>query len=121
MIAVSIIVNLTPAEEARLLAEAQQSGLAAQDLEARVLRKHLMYEAMTPVGRVQASLRQWQIETQTEMFPDTSAHELFARWAEEDAYKTDEEIAANDRLWQDFQQGIDDERGNAGMRTLFGA
>ena len=117
----SILVTLTPTEEARLSTVAIQNGLAAAELAAKLLREHLSSESMTPTERLQAKLREWQKETETETFPPTSAHELFTRWAEEDANKTDEEIAANDRLWEDYQQGIDDERRKAGMRTLFSA
>ena len=117
----SILVNLTPTEEARLATEATLSGLEASELAAKLLREHLMSEPVPSADMVRAKLRQWQVETETETFPTTSAHDLFAQWAQEDADKTDEEIAANDRLWEDYQEGIDDERRKAGMRTLFSA
>jgi hypothetical protein len=67
----------------------------------------------------QAKLRQWQQETNTVTSPAIPAGELFAQWAEEDANMTDEEKEAEDRLWQDFHKGIDNERRKAGMRTIF--
>ncbi|MCW3051806.1 MAG: hypothetical protein JWN14_976 [Chthonomonadales bacterium] len=44
--------------------------------------------------------------------------ELFAQWSQEDAAKTPEEIAAEDQLWQEFEQGINATRQAQGMRQL---
>lgn len=115
----SITINLTPTEEARLSTEAMQNGLATEELVQKLLREHLTAKPKPQVETVQARLRQWQEETRTETLPATSVRELFARWAEEDAQKTNEEIAADEHLWQDYRKGIDDERRGAGMRTLF--
>jgi len=43
---------------------------------------------------------------------------LFAQWSQEDAAKTPEEIAAEDQLWQEFEQGINATRQAQGMRQL---
>ena len=117
----SLLIHLSPTEEARLSDAAIQGGLAPEELAEKLLREHLASEPVPTADMVRAKLHQWQTETATETFPATSSHELFARWAEEDAKKTDEEIAAGDRLWQDYQHGIDDEREKSGMRTLFNA
>jgi PHD/YefM family antitoxin component YafN of YafNO toxin-antitoxin module len=67
---------------------------------------------------VQAKLHQWQKETETETFPAVSAHQLFSRWAEEDAQMTDEEKEAEDYLWQDFEKGVNETRAVLGMRQI---
>ena len=115
----TIIVELTSAEEARLSMEAGQYGLEAADLATRLLRDHLDSDSRTPAEMVQAKLRQWQNETETETFPATSAHELFARWADEDAPKTDDDVGANRRLRRDYQTSTDEERSGAGMKAVF--
>ena len=62
-------------------------------------------------------ISEWQEQDQTPILSPiasrtglTPTAALFQQWAEEDADKTDEEIAANNRLWKDYQQGIDDVR-----------
>ncbi len=50
--------------------------------------------------------------------PDVPTSTLFARWAEEDARMTNEEREAEDRLWQDFVDGINRTRDSLGMRRL---
>ena len=115
----TITVNLTPIEEARLSTEAIQSGLEPEELVQKLLREHLVSSPTTSIEAARLKLRQWQKETDTDTFPVVSAHELFARWAEEDVDMTEEEIAADNRLWEEFQRGIDDERTKAGMRTVF--
>ena len=114
----SITVNLTPAEEARLSTEARRDGLAMADLAAKLLRKHLSYAPESSPDRVRAKLRQWQKETATETLPALSAHELFSKWAEEDTHMTEEEQEAEDRLWQDFENGVNETRATLGMRQL---
>jgi hypothetical protein len=43
---------------------------------------------------------------------------LFAQWAVEDARKTPEETAQEDRLWEQFEAGINETRDALGMRRL---
>jgi len=123
----SILVNLTPIEEESLSNEAMQSGLATSELAAKLLREHLASQsALNPIEEMRLRIRKWQKQDNTpspaqiaDRSGMTPTAALFQQWAEEDADKTDEEIAANDRLWADYQQGIDEERQKAGMRTLF--
>ena len=67
---------------------------------------------------IAAKLRLWQEQDGTILMPEFSAHELFAKWAEEDELMTNEEREAEDRLWDDFQKGINENRAALGMRTL---
>ena len=117
----SILVTLTPHEETLLAQKAAETGLATAQFVENLVRTHLTSEPIPSADRIRAKLRQWQGETGTEIVSVMSVHELFAQWAEEDAQKTDAEIAADEKLWQEYQQGIDDERTESGMRTLFHA
>jgi hypothetical protein len=114
----SIIVNLTSTEEARLFDAATQVGLAPEELVRKLVSEHL--PAMDEMRR---RIREWQEQDHTPTLAPatirpglTPSAALFQQWAEEDAQKTDEEIAADDRLWQDYQEGINEERRKAGMR-----
>jgi len=114
----SILVNLTPTEEARLSSVAMQSGIAPAELAAQLLREHLTSNPVSTADMVRAKLHRWQKETATETSPAISAHELFTRWAEEDSHMSPEEKAAEDRLWQDFEKDINETRASLGMRQL---
>lgn len=113
----TITVNLTPTEEARLSNEAMKIGLAPAELVQQLLREHFS-KPLNKVDAVRAKLHQWQKDTQTQTTPAISAHDLFARWAEEDALMTEEEKEAEGKLWQDFQTGINETRASLGMRQL---
>jgi len=114
----SIIVNLTPTEEADLSTEAMQSGIATADLVAKLLREHLISDPKTKKQQVLERLHQWQKDTETETGPRVSAHELFSRWDAEAAQLTTAEREAEDQLWEDFQKGINETRASLGMRRL---
>ncbi|MGO8670107.1 MAG: hypothetical protein ACLQVD_01880 [Capsulimonadaceae bacterium] len=120
----TITVNFTPAEEASLSHAAMHSGIALEDLVRKIVREHL--PDANPLDEMRRRIREWQEQDNTPTPPVsvsrpglTPTAALFQVWMEEDALRTEDEIAANDRLWEDYKQGIDDERQNAGMRTLF--
>ncbi len=120
----NVLINLTPAEEAQLSDAATQSGLALQAFITQLVRERL--PAADPAQEMRRRLRAWQKEDNTSRTYPVPARSgltptaaLFAQWEEEDAKMTDAEREADERLWADFQQGIDGERRTAGMRTLF--
>jgi hypothetical protein len=120
----TISVNFTPSEEARLSSAAMQSGIALEELVRKIVNEHL--PAANPLDEMRRRISEWQKQDNTPTPPQpvsrpglTPTAALFQSWMEEDALRTEEEIAANDRLWEDYKQGIDDERQKAGMRTLF--
>ena len=43
---------------------------------------------------------------------------IFAQWELEDAQKTSEEAAEEDRMWEEFENGINETRKALGMRQL---
>jgi hypothetical protein len=95
----TLTIDLTPEEEARLIAIARQKGVAPQECARQLLTEHLP-------GLTSNSAR------------EDPALALFAQWEQEDARKTPEEIADEDRLWEEFEQGINETRKALGMRPL---
>jgi hypothetical protein len=49
---------------------------------------------------------------------NTATTELFKKWREEDAKMTPEEIEAENRLFDEIIEGINEVRRNSGMRTI---
>jgi hypothetical protein len=120
----SLLIDLTPTEEARLSDAAIQSGLAPEELVRKLISEHL--PTPNPIEEMRRRIREWQAQDNTPILPLaptppglTPTAALFQKWAEEDAQKTDNEIADDERLWEDYKRGIDEERTKAGMRTLF--
>jgi hypothetical protein len=109
-----IQVTLTPAEESRLSIEASKSGLGPEEFARKVLREHISSRHDGESESARTKLHPWRAETNTETMPSLPAHTLFAQRAEEDSQKTDEELAADDQLWQDGQISVNNERRQAG-------
>lgn len=99
----SLIIDLTPSEEAQLAAAARQTGLAPADLVKKLVKEHLPAAPRLGEDDIDARLRKWQREDGTRLTPDVSTQTLFAQWAQEDAQMTEEEREAEDRLWQDLE------------------
>ncbi len=112
----SLLINLTPAEEAQLSAAARQTGLAPEAFAEKLVREHLPTSA--PAEELDRKLRQWQEQDGTRLMPTRTAAELFAQWDKGVARMTEEERDAEDRLWEDFQKGINQTRAALGMRPL---
>lgn len=79
-----------------------------------------------PRERVARLLEEWRTQDEMPERPsiqmltgETPTEALFRKWAEEDANLTDQEIEADQRLWEEFQQGIDETRSVQQMRRLF--
>lgn len=108
-----ITIAFNPTEEARLVAAAQRTGLAPADLLKRLALEHLPAVPANDEGEIDARLHQWQEQDQTALQSENSSGTLFSQWAEEDAQMTDAEREAEDRLWEDIEQGL-----TANGRTL---
>jgi len=93
----TLTIDLSPTEEALLATTARQRGL-----DPAVLAKALV------TGHLPAPVT----------LPEDPTLALFAQWAQEDAQKTPEEIAQEDRLWEEFESGINETRDALGMRRL---
>jgi|HubBroStandDraft_4_1064222.scaffolds.fasta_scaffold369479_2 hypothetical protein len=91
-------IDFTPREEAWLAAQAAQQGLQPAEIIKKLVDEHLPPEV--------------------EIDETDKTVALFAQWDKEDASRTPEETAANDKLWQEFELGINATRQALGMRLL---
>jgi len=101
----SVIVDLTPSEEAQLSEAARQNGLTPAELVKDLVRRHL--PAVRAAGgevNLGALLRRWQEQDDVSLMPDVPSQSLFDQWAEGDARMTDGEREAEDRLWADLEK-----------------
>ena len=92
----TLTIELSRNQEERLEAAARRQGLAPEELARKLFDEHL-----PPV---------------TEEQDPTLA--LFAKWANEDARKTTEEVAKENQMWEEFEKGINAARQEQGMRQL---
>jgi len=101
----TIIIDVTPGEEVWLSDQAKKQGVQpAENI------KQLI-DAQLPGGaELEAS------PPDRESTDPTAA--LFAQWAIEDAGRTEAEAAADDKLWNEFEQRINETRRASGMRLL---
>lgn len=96
----TLIVDLTPEQEARLRAAARTRNLDPETMIQKMVEELL--PARTPL---------------TEDSDPTLA--LFAQWAQEDAQMTPEEIAQENRTWEEFKTNVNAERDRVGARRVF--
>jgi hypothetical protein len=96
--AMTLTIELTPEQEARLAAAARQEGLEPADLARKIVTEHL--PPAIPGDKEDPTLA------------------LFAQWAKEDEQMTPEEIEQEGRLWRDFERGVNETRQSQGMRQL---
>jgi len=92
----TLTIELTPEEEARLRAAAARDGVSMADCARRVLADHLPPEA-----------------------PRDRTLELSAQWEAEDATDDPEEIARRNQEWEEFRDNINATRAAAGARILY--
>ena len=95
-------IELTPEEEARLLAAAEVQGLDPVECARRVLHDHL------PLLR--------SAEKPTAKDPTIA---LFEEWEAEDATDDPEEIARRIQEWEELKAGLNANRAATGERLLF--
>jgi hypothetical protein len=99
---VSLIIDLTPSEEARLVAAAKETGVDAAELAKRLVTAHLPAVA----GDNEPEPKQGKSEGQNgaEIVSDAPTQELFAKWAQEDALLTEAERAESDRIYAELEK-----------------
>jgi hypothetical protein len=95
----SLVIELSPHEEARPAAAAKEEGIAPADLARKVLTDSLPPMAEGPQ-------------------PEDPTLALFDQWAAEDAKRTPEEAAQENALWEQFLTNINETRAALGMRKL---
>lgn len=94
-----LVIDLTPMEEERLEAAAVREGVPASELTRRILNEYL------------------PVVPTLEVVDPTLA--LFAQWDEEDTHMTPEDIAAEQREFEEFKNRINTERDRAGARPVY--
>lgn len=97
----TLTLELTPVEEAQLTTAARQKGVDPAVFLKQLMTEHLPEPVASP-----------------DVSPEDPTLTLFAQWAKEDAQKSPEEIAQEDRLWEQFETGINETRAALGMRHL---
>jgi hypothetical protein len=95
----TLTIELTPTEEARLTAAARQAGLAPTELARKLVTEHL--PAATPD------------------LPEDPTLALFAQWDADDAQMTPEEVTEAQRDYAEFTRRMNAERARAGARLLY--
>jgi|SRR5579872_81148 len=115
-------IELSPEVEHAVRERAAAEGVSINDLLARTFVPEKRDERTTqdPRERVRALLAELQARDNTPRLPpiptregETPTQALFRKWQEEDANMTEEEIEAEERLWQEIEQGL-----NENPRTL---
>ena len=94
----TLTIDLSPTEEALIAAAARQKGLEPAALVKALVAEHLP----APVH-----------------VPEDPTLALFAQWAQEDAQMTPEEVAEENRTWEEFKTNLNVERDRAGARRVF--
>jgi len=104
---VSLVIDLTPAEEARLVAAAEETGVDAVEYVKRLVTDHLyaVPAAGDDVRDPERSKPGSQTESQNgaQLAPDVPTQLLFAKWAQEDALLTEAERAESDRIYAELE------------------
>jgi hypothetical protein len=95
----TLIIELTPTEEARLTAAARQAGMAPTELARQLVTAHL--PIVTAGG------------------PEDPTLALFAQWDADDAQMTPEEVTEAQRDHNEFIRRMNTERARAGARILY--
>jgi hypothetical protein len=95
----TLTIELTPTEEARLTAAARQAGMAPTELARKLLTEHL--PAVTSDS------------------PEDPTLALFAQWDADDAQMTPEEVIEAQRDYDEFTCRMNAERARAGARILY--
>jgi hypothetical protein len=104
VIKVSITINLSPSEEARLSAAAKKAGIAPVQLAERLVREHIPSAQTETIDPTSNKIHNWQTADNSTYQPAIQATELFAQWAKEDEAMTDEERADNDRIYSEIEK-----------------
>lgn len=94
----TLTIELTPEQSERLETAARSKGVDPTVFAQQLVAEHL---PLTPVHE-----------------DEDPTLALFARWEQEDREKPPEEVAAEDRLWEEFEKGINETRQAQGMRQL---
>lgn len=100
----SLIIDLTPSEEAQLTEASKKAGLDPAELVKKLVIENLLPGPNSGDEDLDAKLVNWQEHNGVVLTPDVSTQALFAKWAEEDAQLTEEECAENERIYTEIEK-----------------
>lgn len=104
---------------------AAREGVSESDYLARLMQSarltptdNFAVASADPAARVRALLTKLQEADGMPFAPTIPAKTLFAQWDAEDANMTDEEREAEDRIWENYMQRLNETRATFGLRLL---
>ena len=108
----SLTVDFTPNEEARIQAAARQEGVEPADVLKSLVAQHL-----PPLDETwRSKLRHWQEQEGLHLPPVIPARELFSKQDGEYQAMTEAERDAEDQLWVEIEAALN--RGNLNLRPV---
>ena len=114
----SLIIDLTPSEEAQISAAARETGLAPAEFVKKLVKEHCSGTGPNGEAELDAMLRKWQEQDSVKLGPDVPTVKLFADWAEADLRMTEEERESEDRLWEDLEKTFSERSRELDLRRL---
>jgi hypothetical protein len=118
------MLDLSPETETILEQEAAREGVSVDTLLRRTFAPQTA--SISPAERVKHMLAAWQradntptVTPPTNNSNMTPSEALFQQWEQQAADMTEEERQAEDKLWQQFQEGVNAERSASNMRPVF--
>ena len=103
------MITLPPDIEQKIILLAQEANMTVNNYLASIVSQ--LPEPKKGQDAISAKLAAWQMEDGSELLPDTSIGELFARFKEEDAESTEAERKEEYRLWLDIEKALQESRG----------
>jgi hypothetical protein len=100
----SLIIDLTPSEEAQISAAAKQTGLAPSEWVKKLVAANLPAVLESPEEDGDINVRHRQEQDGTALRHDVSTQALFAQWVEEDARLTEEERTKNECIYAEIEK-----------------
>jgi hypothetical protein len=97
-------IELDPQTEALLLAAAKRVGMSESELALRLVQVGLSMHDGVERAKIRAD--------------NQSTIDLFAKWREEGANMTPEQMEKENRFWEEFRESINEYRREQGMRQL---
>ena len=119
--------EISPEIENVVRERAAIEGVSVNELLARAFAPNKIedYQISEPRAHLQNLLARWQAEDNTPLVPppptrpgETPTQALFRQWREEEAHMTDPEKEAEDRLWAEIEQSLQENGRSLQMRTL---
>src|SRR5437879_6466677 len=119
--------DISPELESAVRERAAAEGVSVNDLLARTFGRDLQETTPRhdPKAHVQSLLDKWQAADNTPVMApnpslpgETPTQALFRKWREEDAHMTDKQKDEEDKLWEDIEKALKENRLTFDRRSL---